>query len=71
MKIGLAVIGITAVLLVWYWFSNRTEYVEESIGGDQEAILQSIAEYRTYIINQWLSLLAFWLGIKVDEAQTK
>ena len=71
MKIGLAVIGIAAVLLVWYWFSNRTEYVEESIGGDQEGILQSIAEYRTYMINQWLSLLAFWLGIKVDEAQTK
>ena len=50
------------------WQSGEEEVVT---AGDPEAALQQIAEYRTYMVNQWLCLLAFWLEIKPEDAKTK
>ena len=44
------------------------EEIEPEVAGE---LLQHIAEYRSYMVNQWVCLLAFWFNIKVDEAQTK
>ena len=44
---------------------------EEEVVLDNQDMLQTIADYRTYIINQWVCLLAFWFGIDVKDAQTK
>ena len=55
----------------WIGVSWQTEEEEVVTAGDPEAALQQIAEYRTYMVNQWLCLLAFWLNIKPDEAKTK
>lgn len=46
-------------------FGARVEY-------DTDSILQDMAEYRTYVANQYVQLLMFWLGATEDqEAQVK
>jgi hypothetical protein len=55
----------------WIGISWQTEEEEVVTAGDPEAALQQIAEYRTYMVNQWLCLLSFWLNIKPEEAKTK
>jgi hypothetical protein len=44
---------------------------EEVIAGDPEAAIQQIAEYRTYMVNQLVCLIAFWLKVQPQELQTK
>lgn len=57
---------------VWYIIRKSEEpYGEEVEQEVADELLQHIAEYRSYIVNQWICLLAFWFNIKVDEAQTK
>ena len=66
---------IVVVILLGYFvlkgFGIGVEQSEEVVSGDPEAALQQIAEYRTYMVNQWLCLLAFWLNIKPEDAKTK
>lgn len=66
---------IVVVILLGYFvlkgFGIGIEQDEEVLSGDPEAALQQIAEYRTYMVNQWLCLLAFWLEIKPEDAKTK
>jgi hypothetical protein len=66
---------IVVVILLGYFilkgFGIGVEQGEEVVSSDPESALQQIAEYRTYMVNQWLCLLAFWLNIKPEEAQTK
>ena len=57
---------------VWYLIRKSEEpYGEEVEQEVADEFLQHIAEYRSYMVNQWICLLAFWFNIKVDEAQTK
>ena len=44
------------------------EEIEPEVAGE---LLQHIAEYRSYMVNQWVCLLAFWFNIKPEDAQTK
>ena len=44
------------------------EEIEPEVAGE---FLQHIAEYRSYMVNQWVCLLAFWFNIKPEDAQTK
>ena len=66
------VLLLLVVCAVIYFIRNKV-MVEEEVIVDEEpdAALQHIAEYRTYMINQWICLLAFWFDIKAEEAQTK
>ena len=55
-----------------YFFKDKIVAQEEVVIDEEpNAALQHIAEYRTYMINQWICLLAFWFDIKSEEAQTK
>ena len=57
---------------VWYLIRKSEEpYGEEVEQEVADELLQHIAEYRSYMVNQWICLLDLWLNIKVDEAQTK
>ena len=67
--IGFLVLLIGAV--VWHLIQKSDETYEEVEQEVADELLQHIAEYRSYMVNQWVCLLAFWFNIKVDEAQTK
>lgn len=67
--IGLFV--LLAVIIVWYALQRTGEAYEEVEQEVPNELLQHIAEYRTYMINQWICLLAFWFNIQADKAQTK
>ena len=64
------VTGMMVRSIVQY-FKDRNSAEEEYSDEAVERINKSVAEYRTYIINQWLCLLSFWFGIDPSEAQTK
>ena len=62
--------GIMVRIIVKYFIDRNSaeeEYSDEAV----ERINKSVAEYRTYIVNQWICLLAFWCGISADDAKTK
>ena len=69
MMIGLAFIGVGVVGLIYLLLTRRVD--DDDLEGASEALLENMAEYRTYMVNQWLSLLIFWFGINVEEAETK
>lgn len=65
-KVGLALIIIAAIgLIFWFVSRGRMEYELTEEG------LQQVSEYRTFMVNQWVNLLLFWLNIKPEDAQTK
>ena len=61
---GFVIITVGAVIR--YFKENAEENFELSEDG-----VKQVAEYRTYIVNQWINLLAFWFGIDAKQAQTK
>ena len=66
---GLLVLLIGAVVMHLIRKSDETyEEVEQEVPSE---LLQHIAEYRSYMVNQWICLLAFWFNIKPEDAQTK
>ena len=65
-----AILALVGALILF--FKDKIMMQEEVIVDEESnAVLQHIAEYRTYMINQWVCLLAFWVGIKTEDAQTK
>ena len=65
----LLVLLIGAVVVHLIRKSDETyEEVEQEVSSE---LLQHIAEYRSYMVNQWVCLLAFWFNIKPEDAQTK
>ena len=63
------VLLIGAVVVHLIRKSDETyEEVEQEVSSE---LLQHIAEYRSYMVNQWVCLLAFWFNIKPEDAQTK
>ena len=67
--IGFFVLLIGAVVGHLIRKSDETyEEVEQEVSSE---LLQHIAEYRSYMVNQWVCLLAFWFNIKPEDAQTK
>ena len=65
----LLVLLIGAVIVHLIRKSDETyEEVEQEVSSE---LLQHIAEYRSYMVNQWVCLLAFWFNIKPEDAQTK
>lgn len=68
--IGFLVLLLVAAILHLIRKSEEPyeEEIEPEVAGE---LLQHIADYRSYMVNQWVCLLAFWFNIKVDEAQTK
>ena len=67
--IGFLVLLIGAVVVHLIRISDETyEEVEQEVSSE---LLQHIAEYRSYMVNQWVCLLAFWFNIKPEDAQTK
>lgn len=68
-------IGFLVLLLVaavWHLLRKYEETYEEEIEQEVSSeLLQHIAEYRSYMVNQWVCLLAFWFNIKPEDAQTK
>ena len=68
-------IGVLVLLLVaevWNLIRKSNETYEEEIEQEVSSeLLQHIAEYRSYMVNQWVCLLAFWFNIKPEDAQTK
>ena len=68
--IGFLVLLIGAVVVHLIRKSDETyeEEIEPEVAGE---LLQHIAEYRSYMVNQWVCLLAFWFNIKPEDAQTK
>ena len=72
--IGSILIGFFGLLLVaavWYLIRKSDETYEEVEQEVPSELLQHIAEYRSYMVNQWICLLAFWFNIKPEDAQTK
>ena len=67
--IGVAVLFIVA--MVWHLLQKYEETYEEVEQEVSSELLQHIAEYRSYMVNQWVCLLAFWFNIKPEDAQTK
>ena len=67
--IGFLVLLIGAV--VWHLIQKSDETYEEVEQEVPSELLQHIAEYRSYMVNQWICLLAFWFNIKPEDAQTK
>lgn len=65
-KVGLVLIVIAVIGLI-FWFASRGKVEYELT----EEGMCELAEYRTYMINQWISLLGFWFDTKVEESQTK
>lgn len=62
-----AIIGV-----IWFLKSQGIAFgVEEEEYELTNEAMQQIAECRTYLVNQWICLLAFWFGIKTEQAQTK
>lgn len=61
---GFVVITICSVIR--YFKENAEENFELSADG-----VKQVAEYRTYIVNQWINLLSFWFDIDAKETQTK
>ena len=67
--IGFLVLLIGAVVVRLIRKSDETyEEIEQEVSSE---LLQHIAEYRSYMVNQWVCLLAFWFNIKPEDAQTK
>lgn len=67
-------IGFLVLLLVaavWHLIQKSDETYEEVEQEVSSELLQHIAEYRSYMVNQWVCLLAFWFNIKPEDAQTK
>ena len=65
----LLVLLIGAVVVHLIRKSDETyEEVEQEVSSE---LLQHIAEYRSYMVNQWVCLLAFWFNIKPEDAQTQ
>ena len=67
-------IGFLVLLLVaavWHLIQKSNETYEEVEQEVSSELLQHIAEYRSYMVNQWVCLLAFWFNIKPEDAQTK
>ena len=66
--------GLLVLLLiatVWQLIRKSDETYEEVEQEVADELLQHIAEYRSYMVNQWVCLLAFWFNIKPEDAQTK
>ena len=63
------VLVLCVLFLVCKWgfglFEEQAEYelTEEGV--------KQLSDYRTYMVNQWLCLLAFWFDITVEEAETR
>ena len=68
--IGFLVLLLIAAVYRLIRKSDETyeEEIEQEVSGE---LLQHIAEYRSYMVNQWVCLLAFWFNIKPEDAQTK
>ena len=68
--IGFLVLLLVAAILHLIRKSEEPyeEEIEPEVAGE---LLQHIAEYRSYMVNQWVCLLAFWFNIKPEDAQTK
>ena len=65
-------IVLIALTLYWFFFVKPNTEVEEYVDEDAaSSATQRIAEYRTYLINQFVSLCGFWLDAKFDESNTK
>ena len=65
------VVFIAFLLIVFYKMGGNFGVEEEVEVQLNEDGMQQVAEYRTYIVNQWICLLAFWCGISADDAKTK
>lgn len=64
--------AIVFVLVAYIIYKRQESIMYEEVPDDSNAdLLQTIAEYRTYMVNQWLCLLAYWFGIESKDAQTK
>lgn len=67
----LIVLAFVVIGGIWLMRSiDRPIYEEEEVQLNEDGLKQ-IAEHRTYLINQWICLLAFWFDVKVEDAQTK
>ena len=59
-----------AIILYLLW-----QFIGTFSGGGEieqpEELLNQISEHRTYIVNQWLGLLGFWLGVEVKSEMVK
>lgn len=64
-------IYLTLLFMVFCMYVIRTLTTTYETTGNTEEALEQIAEYRTYCINQWISLLAFWLKIEVQGDEIK
>ena len=67
----LTIAFVIGILLLLYKLVQSAGDYEETVLEPTEEGLNLISEYRTYIVNQWICLLAFWCGIKVEDAKTK
>ena len=67
----LTIAFVIGILLLLYKLVQSAGGYEETVLEPTEEGLNLISEYRTYIVNQWICLLAFWCGIKVEDAKTK
>ena len=70
--IFIGIVALFIVAMVWHLLRKYEETYEEEIEPEVSSeLLQHIAEYRSYMVNQWVCLLAFWFNIKPEDAQTK
>ena len=67
--IWVVIFVIAGIWLMRYIY--KSTYIEEQELQINEDGLKQIAEHRTYLVNQWICLLAFWFDIDVKKAQTK
>lgn len=66
-EIGLTIICVGLVLFVIYCFlKTRQDEYELTEDG-----VQQLADYRTYMINQFICLITFWLNVSADDIETK
>lgn len=64
--------AIVFILVVYIIYKRQESIMYEEAPDDSNAdLIQTIAEYRTYMVNQWLCLLAYWFGIEAKDTQTK
>lgn len=59
---------ILVLYLLWQFMGTFTGSGEVE---QPEELLNQIAEHRTYMVNQWLGLLGFWLNTEVTQEKVK
>ena len=65
-----AILALVGALILFFKDKIMTQE-EVIIDEESNDALQHIAEYRTYMVNQWICLLGFWFNIEVKPTQTK